>query len=273
MGRDNHTNLTFWEHLDELRGCIIRVLAVSMLFGILAFLFKDEVFCFVFAPKETDFVTYRLLGRITDMLGFSDLWEQMLGVQESGADALTAVRLINTELTSQFLVHVKMAFCIGLLCASPYIIYVLFRFVSPGLYEKERILVSRILVFGFILFAVGFFFSYYVVFPFTYRFLGNYNVSPEVSNMISLDSYVDTFLALGLALGLVFELPVLCFLLSRVGVLSSGWMIRYRRHAIVFVLVLAAILTPTSDVFTLLLVSLPMYILYELSIVVVRLFR
>ena len=153
---------------------------------------------------------------------------------------------------------------------SPYILYQLFRFVSPALYANERKYVVRVVGYGYIMFMVGVLISYFLIFPLTFRFLGTYQVSDQVENMISLQSYISTLLMMSLAMGIVFEIPILSWLFAKLGFISADFMRRYRRHAVVIILVVAAIITPTSDVFTLLLVSLPMWLLYEVSIWIVK---
>lgn len=181
-----------------------------------------------------------------------------------------SVRLINTGLAQQFIIHIKTALCAGVLCASPYILYQLFRFVSPALYENERRYVTRVVGGGYVMFGLGVLISYFLIFPLTFRFLGTYQVSGEVDNLITLDSYISTLVMMCLAMGLVFEIPMLSWLFAKLGFLSADFMHRYRKHAIVIILVVAAIITPTSDVFTLSLVALPMWILYEVSIWIVK---
>ena len=180
------------------------------------------------------------------------------------------VKLINTGLAQQFMIHMKVAMCTGVLCASPYILYQLFRFVSPALYANERKYVVRVVGYGYIMFMVGVLISYFLIFPLTFRFLGTYQVSDQVENMISLQSYISTLLMMSLAMGIVFEIPILSWLFAKLGFISADFMRRYRRHAVVIILVVAAIITPTSDVFTLLLVSFPMWLLYEVSIWIVK---
>ena len=210
----------------------------------------------VLAPKEADFVTYRLLHCVSSLCG-----EDMEPFY---------VQLVSTGLAQQFVIHVKTALCVGAICASPYVVYQLFRFVSPALYERERHYAVRIVASGYLMFLLGAAVSYFLVFPLTFRFLGTYQVSGEVSNMITLDSYISTLMTMTLSMGIVFEIPVVAWLLAHAGLLSSSFMRRYRRHAIVAILVVAAVITPTSDVFTLLVVSMPMYVLYELSIWLVK---
>lgn len=246
-------NQSFWDHLDVLRTAIVKSLLVAAVFGVVAFCFKEQLFAVILAPKNADFVTYRLLYSVSRL------------VADAGADAFS-VQLINTGLADQFIIHMKVALCVGVLCASPYILYQLFRFVSPALYADERRYALRVVGGGYAMFMFGVAVSYFVIFPLTFRFLGTYQVSDEVENMISLQSYISTLTVMSLAMGMVFEIPVLSWLFARLGFLSAGFMRRYRRHAIVIILVLAALVTPTSDVFTLLLVALPMCVLYEASI-------
>ena len=163
----------------------------------------------------------------------------------------------------------KTALCVGVLCASPYILYQIFHFVSPALYVNERKYVVRVVGGGYVMFLSGVLLSYFLIFPLTFRFLGTYQVSGEVENMIALQSYISTLMTMSLAMGLVFEIPILSWLFAKLGFLSADFMRKYRRHAIVVILVVAAIITPTSDVFTLSLVALPMWVLYETSIWIV----
>ena len=242
--------LTFWDHLDELRGTIFRILCAVVLFGIVAFLLKDELFSIVLAPRSSDFITYRLLG-VDDF----------------------SIHLMNIGLTEQFMIHMKTAIYAGLLVASPYVLYELFRFVSPGLYENERHYAVWIVGAAYLMFIVGTLANYFIVFPFTVRFLGTYQVSPDVANMLTLQSYIDTLLGMSLVMGVVFELPVVCALMGRMGLINGKMMTNYRRHALVAILIVAAIITPTTDAFTLFVVALPIYLLYELSILIVRMER
>jgi len=239
--------LTFWDHLDVLRSALIRMACVVVLFGVIAFMLKEELFAVVLAPRSSDFVTYQLLG----------------------TDAFS-LHLMNTGLTEQFMIHMRTALYAGLLMASPYILYELFRFISPGLYENERRYAVWIVGAAYVMFLVGTLANYFVVFPLTVRFLGTYQVSPDVANMLTLQSYVDTLLGMSLVMGVVFELPVVCGLMGRMGLINAGMMSQYRRHAIVAILIVAAIITPTTDVFTLFVVALPIYLLYEISIQIVR---
>lgn len=239
--------LTFWDHLDVLRGCLLRILAVVVITSIGVFCMKEEIFGIVLAPCHSDFITYRLM-------------------EAEDFD----LHLINTGLAEQMLIHLKVAMCIGLLVASPYIIYALFSFISPALYDNER-RASKILTFwAYLMFIVGVLVNYLLIFPLTVRFLGLYQVSSDIDNMLTISSYIDTLLMLSIAFGIVFEIPVLSWLMAKMGLLKAEWMTRYRRHAFVAILIIAAIITPTPDAITLMIVSLPIWLLYEASILVVR---
>ena len=238
--------MTFWDHLDELRWTIVRSLAVTVVLGVVLFCMKDWLFAIVLAPRSSDFITYRLIG----------------------AEPFT-LQLVNTQLTEQFMTHLRVAMFGALLFALPYVLYELFRFVSPGLYDGERRVSLRVVCSSYVMYALGTAVNYFIVFPFTLRFLGTYQVSADVGNLLTLQSYVDTLISMSLVMGVVFELPVACAILGRTGLLSGGLMRRYRRHAIVAILVVAAIITPTTDVMTLTVVSLPIWLLYELSIFLV----
>ena len=240
-------DMTFWDHLDVLRSSLIRIAVAVVLCGIVAFVMKDMLFTVVLAPRSSDFITYRLIG----------------------VDAFS-LHLMNTGLTEQFMIHIRTAMYAGFVVASPYILYELFRFISPGLYQNERRYAVWIVGAAYVMFLVGTLVNYFMVFPLTVRFLGTYQVSPDVANMLTLQSYVDTLLSMSLVMGIVFELPVVCGLMGRMGLLTDHFMAEYRRHAIVTILIVAAIITPTTDIFTLFVVALPIYLLYEVSIVIVR---
>lgn len=240
-------SLTFWEHLDILRGSLIRMLVAAIVAGVAAFLLKDWLFDVVLAPSSSDFITYRLLG-----------------VEPF------RIELVNTGLTEQFMIHMKVSLVAGILIASPYILYLLFRFISPALYDNERRYSVRLTVAAYLMFLFGVAVNYFVIFPLTVRFLGTYQVSDDIHNLLTISSYIDTLAMMSLVFGIVFEIPVISWLLARFGLLKSVWMSRYRRHAIVAIVIVAAVITPTSDVFTLFMVSLPIWLLYEASVLIVR---
>jgi len=240
-------NMSFWDHLDILRGVLLRCVVVIVVMAVVAFCFKDQLFAVVLAPCRDDFPSYRLLG-----------------LPPFG------LHLINTGLTEQLMMHIKVAVYAGLFASSPYWLYELFGFVSPALYQQERRLALRVVGSGYLMFVIGTLLCFFLIFPLTLRFLGTYQVSESVDNMLTLSSYVDTMITLMLCIGIVFQLPVICWLLGRMGIINRRMMSCYRRHAIVVILIVAAVITPTTDVFTLLIVSLPVWLLYELSILIVR---
>ena len=210
--------MTFWDHLDALRSHLWRMLLAVLLAAVVCFCFKDLLFAAVLHPKPAD------------------------------------LTLINVDIAQQFLTHMRVSLLVGLLLAAPYVIYQLFAFVAPGLYSTERRVAVRALAAACLLFYAGVALNYFVIFPFAVRFLGSYQVSAEVQNLISLSSYVDLLLLLSLMMGL----------------LKAEAMVRYRRHAVVAILILGAVITPTGDPVTLLLVAAPIYLLWELSILIVK---
>jgi sec-independent protein translocase protein TatC len=209
------------------------------------------------APSRWDFVTYRLIEQLLQGVGIDFHFEPY------------HVDLIATELSSQFMTHVSTAVYLGLLASSPYIMYELFRFVSPALYENERRYSVRVSVTIYVLFIVGVLMTYFILFPISFRFLGTYSVDESVRSTITLDSYITTFLSLTLVMGAVFQLPVLSFFLGKMGVINAELLAHYRRHALVLLMLVAAIITP-PDIMTLILVSIPLYLLYEASILTLK---
>ncbi len=254
---DNNPAMTFWDHLDVLRGSLLRMAAVTVACAVVAFAFKDAVFAAILAPKHDDFILYRLLAGVNSWLA-------------DGSPSSFHVELINTGLAEQFKIHVKTSLYVGLMAASPYCLYELFRFVSPGLYPKERRYGVRAVVSGYVMFLLGVALCYFLIFPLTFRFLGTYQVSPDVENLITLQSYMDTLLVMCFLLGILFELPIVCWVLGKLGILRRTFMRRYRKHAVVVILVVSAIITPTSDIFTLCIVALPICLLYEVSTFLVK---
>jgi sec-independent protein translocase protein TatC len=250
--------MTFWEHLDELRKVLFRsaIVIVALMAGI--FMAKDFVFDkVVFAPINSDFALYKLIDKVLVMMGMPTLPEFKLS-------------LINIDLSAQFFIHISTTFYFALVLSVPFIVYQLWKFVSPALYDNEKRAAKGAFAFAGILFLLGVLVGYYLIFPLTLRFLGTYQVSLEVANQISLQSYISMFTWLILIMGVVFEMPSLAVILSRIGILTKSFLKKYRRHAFVVMLVLAAFITPSGDPFTLMAVGLPLYGLYELSILVCR---
>lgn len=243
---------SFWDHLDELRSVLIRCVVAWGICAVAAFCFRDALFAFLFAPSHPDFITYRLLRSLPCGEGWGEV----------------SISFINTRLAAQFTVHMQVAALAGLVIAFPYLLWQLYGFLSPALYPHEKRAAGRIIGFGTLLFLCGVALNYLVIFPFAFRFLATYQVQPEVVNRIALDSYVSTLLILSLLMGILFEMPLVAWALGKAGLLEAAWLRQYRRHALVALMILAAVITPTGDAFTLMLVTIPLYLLYELSIMV-----
>lgn len=249
--------LTFGGHLEVFRQMLFRILGVAGLIAIVVFCFKDITWSILMAPSEWDFCTYRWLETTMQAIGIDFRFEEF------------HVDMIATDLSSQFMTHITTAVYLGLLGASPYILYELFRFISPALYENERKYSVQVAVIIYVLFLLGVLMSYFVLFPISFRFLGTYSVSAKVVSNITLDSYISTFVSLTLVMGVVFQLPVIAFFLGKMGVVTSELLSKYRKHSFLVIMLVAAIITP-PDLMTLILVTIPLYLLYEISIRVVK---
>lgn len=243
--------------MEVLRKMLFRIILVILALAILIFSFKEWTFQLLLAPREWDFVTYRRIEEFVCWCGFDFRFEPY------------HIDLISTELASQFMMHISSSMYLALLGASPYILYELFCFISPALYESEKKYSLIVVVSMYVLFSLGVLMNYYIVFPVSFRFLGTYQVDPSIQSTITLASYISTFSTLTFVMGLVFQLPVVAFILAKFGLITSSFMARYRRHAFIVVMVVAAVITP-PDLFTLVLVAVPMYLLYELCIIIIK---
>lgn len=248
--------MTFGEHLDVFRRMLIRILTLAAVFGVAIFCFKQTTFQILLAPTDNHFVTYRAIESLCASVGIDFHFDAF------------RVTLINTELSSQFMTHITTSVYLALLLTSPYIVVELFRFITPALYDNERRYSVRVAVAVYALFIAGMLMSYFVLFPFAFRFLGTYQVDARVVNQINLSSYISTFTTLTFLMGVVFQIPVVSFFLAKMGIIDAGAMAHYRRHAMILIMLVAAIITP-PDLLTLILVTLPMYALYEVSIRIV----
>ena len=236
---------------------LFRILGVAGVIAFVVFCFKETTWDILMAPSEWDFCTYRWLETIMQSIGLDFHFEEF------------HVDMIATDLSSQFMTHITTAVYLGVLGASPYILYELFRFISPALYENERKYSVQVASIIYILFVLGVLMSYFVLFPISFRFLGTYSVSAKVVSNITLDSYISTFVSLTLVMGVVFQLPVIAFFLGKLGFVNSEILVRYRKHSFIVIMLVAAIITP-PDLMTLILVTIPLYLLYEVSIRVVK---
>lgn len=250
--------MTFGGHLEVLRQMLLRILSVAGVFAVVVFCFKDTTWSLLLAPSEWDFCTYRLIESLVRSMGFEDFRFEEYHVE-----------LITTDLSAQFMMHITTSAYLGILCASPYILYELFRFISPALYDNERRYSVQMAVVIYALFLLGVLMTYYILFPISFRFLGTYSVAERVQSTITLDSYVETFTSLTLMMGVVFQLPVVAFILAKLDLITYDVLSEYRKHAFLLILLLAAVITP-PDVMTLLIVTLPLYLLYELSVRIVK---
>lgn len=262
--------MTFWEHLDEFRKVLFRSAIAIVILMVVIFVNKTFVFeKVIFAPRSSDFILYHWLEDLSFWL--QRVFQQLFNnpsILFSFAPDPFEIKLQNIELSAQFFTHINVSFSLAFILSTPFILYQLWLFVKPALYEKEK--KSVVGAFGWcsLLFFLGVAVGYFFVFPLTIQFLGGYHVTEWVENQISLQSYIHMFTWLILIMGLVFEMPVLMRLLSRFGVVSKSLLKKYRKHAACILLLLAAIITPSGDAFTLFIVVLPLYLLYEVSILV-----
>lgn len=255
-GKEQLQEMSFWEHLDALRGVLIRIVVTLFVVAIVLFVFMPDIFDkVILAPCKGDFVLYSLFENIT---------KSIPGAPQFSTEGFQ-VNLINIQLASQFFIHMSTSFWLALVLTFPLVLYFLWTFVSPALYPNEKRGIKTAFGLGNLMFFLGVAVGYFLVFPITLRFLADYHVSQMVPNQISLDSYMNTFLMLIFVMGIVFELPLLSWLLGKFHILHHNFFKKYRRHAIIVLLILAAIITPTGDPFTLTIVFLPIYLLYEVS--------
>ena len=258
MENNNEEKMTFWEHVEVFRKVVFRCLAVWLVCAIAAFCFKDALFSVLFAPSTSDFILYRGLCWLAERLSMPAL-----------CPGDFAIEFINIELASQFTTHLQVAVIMGVLVAFPYLIIQLYGFIAPALYTQEKRYSILLIFFGVLLFALGVLLNYFVTFPFAFRFLSTYQVQEMVVNQIALKSYISTLLVLSLLMGILFEIPIIAYFLAKLGLIDKPLLVQYRKHAIVVLAILSAVITPTADIFTLLLVTVPLYLLYELSIHIV----
>ena len=249
---------SFWDHLDVLRKVLFRCLIAWAIGMVAAFCFKEILFDLLFAPSRDDFISYRLMAWLCTQTGWQSL-----------CPGNFQASFINTELAAQFMTHIKVALGAGLVVVSPYLMVQLYGFVAPALYDSEKRHATPIIIWGSLLFLLGVLMNYFIIFPFAFRFLNNYQVYAEVHNQISLSSYISNLLMLSLLMGILSEIPIVNYLLAKAGLLQAETLKKYRRHAIVAIAIVAAVITPTGDAVTLTLVTLPIYLLYEISIHIV----
>ena len=261
-GRINEQNageMSFLEHLEELRWHLVRAAAAIIICAIVVFINVNFIFDkILLKPRFPDFITNRFFAWLGDQL-------------DSPSIKINSVpfELINIDMAGQFTTHLTIAIMGGIIIAIPYVFYEFWSFIKPALYDKERKHATGAVFFSTLLFLLGVLFGYYLVVPLTTHFFGSYHVSAEVVNQINLNSYISSVSTVVLGSGIVFELPIIIFFLSKVGIISSSFLMTYRKHSYVALLLLAAIITP-PDIFSMILVSGPLVLLYELGVILAR---
>ena len=256
-GKKGENEMSFLEHLEELRWHIIRSVLAIFVFMIVAFIFKNFLFDnVILAPKNPEFFTNRLFCRLGEMLNTTALC-----INTKHLD------LINIKMSGQLTTHIAVSMVSGLILAFPVILWEFWQFFKPALRQNEAKYAKGAVTAASFLFFTGVLFGFYLLAPLSFHFLGSYEISPEVTNQINVRSYIGTLTSICLATGVVFELPIVAFFLTKIGVITPMFMRKYRKHSIVVIFILAAIITP-PDIFSQVLVSIPLLLLYELSIVI-----
>ena len=259
MAKKKDNEMSFLEHLEELRWHIIKSLVSIFVVAIVAFIFKDILFNkILLAPKSPEFITYRLFCKVAEIVKIPRLCIQTVPME-----------LISIKMSGQFSMHIMVAFVTGFIVAFPYVFYQFWRFIVPALYPKEKSVARGAVAVSSLLFLLGVAFGYFIITPLTIQFFSSYSVSDEVTNQINLISFVSTNASVLLSCGVIFELPILIYFLSKIGLITPKFLKKYRKHAFVLILLLAAVITP-PDIFSQLVVSLPLILLYEVGIVISR---
>ncbi len=254
--RSKEQEMPFLQHLEELRWHLVRSAIAIVFLAILAFINTDFIFNqVIFAPKNPGFPTY---------VAFCDL-SKWLGITEVFCFEKMPFEILNTKMAGQFSTHIMVSFIAGFIIAFPYVLWEIWRFIKPGLRDEEKKFSRGVIFFASVLFGLGVLFGYYLIVPLSIQFLGTYNISSEITNLIDLSSFISTVTSVTLACGLIFELPIVVYFLSRAGILTPETMRSYRKHALVVILILSAIITP-PDLTSQILVAFPVMLLYEISI-------
>ncbi|MCH8553773.1 MAG: twin-arginine translocase subunit TatC [Schleiferiaceae bacterium] len=248
--------MSFLEHLEALRWHLVRAAIAIVFMGLIAFLQPAILFdVLIFGPKEPDFVTYRMFCE----------GSQALGIKEVFCFDEMPFQILNTKMAGQFSTHIWVSFLAGIIFAFPYLFWEIWRFIKPGLKESERAYSRGVIFFSSLLFAGGVLFGYFLIVPLSVQFLGSYQISAQITNLIDLSSFISTVTSVTLACGILFELPIIVYFLSKTGIITPEMMRTYRKHALVVILILAAVITP-PDLSSQVLVAVPVLILYEISI-------
>ncbi|MCR8557557.1 twin-arginine translocase subunit TatC [Mucilaginibacter sp. BJC16-A38] len=258
--------MSFFEHLEALRWHLIRAALAIVVFSGVSFAYYDQIFSgIIMAPAHTSFWTYRMMCGMGDF--FQSILPSIFKAKDFCVNSID-IQLINTEMAGQFTLQINSSLMIGLVLGIPYLFWELWRFIKPALHEKERKAASGFVFYASLLFLLGVLFGYYIITPLSLRFLAGYKVSDSIQNLFSIDSYLSSVSTLTLATGVVFQLPILVYIVASLGFLTPKLMRSSRRYAIVIILIIAAVVTPTPDALTMTVVAIPLFVLYELSIVV-----
>lgn len=256
---DPNSEMSFVDHLESLRWHLVRSSAVIITLALVAFFYKDILFdTIIFGPKRTDFWTYRMLCKL----------QQYYNLDAGLCIDKINFTIMNNTMAGQFNLHLTASFYVGFVLGFPYLLMELWQFIKPGLHKKERKNARGLIFYGSFLFLTGILFGYFIITPMSVNFLGSYVISDEIVNQITLDSYLSTVAMLTLATGLVFELPIIIYFLSKMGMMTPQFMRSNRRISFFIIILIAAFITPTPDAPTLLLVAAPLYFLFEISIFV-----
>jgi sec-independent protein translocase protein TatC len=258
-GKNYDAEMSFFDHLEVLRWHLVRSAVAIVIFTALSFTYYDVIFDqIIMGPKNPEFWTYRMMCIIGAKFN--------LGPEFCIKDI--PFNIINTDMAGQFTLQLNSSLLIGIILGFPYLLYEVWRFVKPGLTDLERTSASGFVFYATLLFITGILFGYYIIAPLSVNFLANYRISEIIQNQITIDSYLSSVATLTLGSGIVFELPILIFILSKMGLMTPKFMRSSRRYSTVIILIIAAIVTPTPDLLTMLTVSLPLFLLYEVSIVI-----
>jgi sec-independent protein translocase protein TatC len=267
MAKNNKSDMTFLEHLEELRWHIIRSAIVIVAATVVAFIFKHIIVDIILlGPLHDDFATKIALCKLGRQVNHIMPW--LISNPDAICMSAKPFELINTDLPGQFTTHIKISLICGLIIGFPYLIFEVWRFISPALYPHEKKHAEFAVLGISVLFFIGVLVGYYLINPLSLNFLVNYSLTEDLHNKFTLKSYISLVSSTVIASGVVFELPVFVFFLSKIGLVTPKFLKKYRKHSIVGILIIAAIITPSPDPFSQLLVSLPMLLLYEVCIII-----
>jgi len=257
-GKTLEAEMSFFDHIDVLRKHLLRALAVVFVLTLGAFYYTDFIFnTIIMGPKNPSFWTYRMMCKLV---------ERFPSIGPEFCITKIDAKIINTEMAGQFTLQLNSCVMVGIILGIPYLLFELWLFIKPALHDNERKSASGFVAFASFLFFLGILFGYYIICPLSINFLTNFTVSPDIENTFTIDSYLSSVMTLTLGSGVIFQLPVVIFILSKLGIMTPAFMRASRRYSTILILIVAAVVTPTADPYTMLIVALPLFLLYELSI-------